>query len=271
MSDDHNADECKRFAGERETPCGWLAVGEFFTDRERAIQAAGKTPVIDVFSGDQMHRVQVRSEERQLAAEELARQLRISSEQARSAQPAPVVPVLPQRIPTHQERGINDPGWNACIDAMLSAAPAQGQQVECQECQGCERLHDELDEVTADRDGCAYQRDQLLAELSALKAQQVGQCPVYATLNGAGEVRLQTPDGSHQIFRRLHTGEVTGLDLMLVDPAPQPAPAHGVAGLVEALRAFDIAAKESKSIIGFAGKCMGLLKHARAALAAHDK
>jgi DNA repair ATPase RecN len=58
--------------------------------------------------------------------------------------------------------------------------------------------------------------------------------------------------------------------IMRMEPtyAPELRRLHEVnAELVEALKAFDDAAKDSKSIIGFSGKALPLLKKARAAIA----
>lgn len=127
-------------------------------------------------------------------------------QKARAAQPAPVVPegyaVVPvEPTPAMLDVAVShalmvslsgDYNWSAYMrDVWLrmvaAAAPAQGQQVECQE---CERLRSEIEVVTAQRDaaqtiigGLQVIIDDQCDELSALKAQQVGQHPDDAAVD----------------------------------------------------------------------------------------
>lgn len=64
-------------------PYGWVAAGNFYTDREAAITAAGKTPCIEVYNRQQMAASERRSAERQGAAEELARLLNAEGKETR--------------------------------------------------------------------------------------------------------------------------------------------------------------------------------------------
>ena len=64
-------------------PYGWVAAGGFYTDRQAAIEAAGKTPCIEVYSRPQMDASENRSLQRQAVAEELARQLKASGGEIR--------------------------------------------------------------------------------------------------------------------------------------------------------------------------------------------
>jgi hypothetical protein len=66
----------------------------------------------------------------------------------------------------------------SCID--LTMEPSLPGAIECKDTPLCRHsaalagyalLRDELDDIRADRDGCAHQRDQLRAELAAIKAQ----------------------------------------------------------------------------------------------------
>ena len=155
--------------------------------------------------------------------------------QARAAQPAPVVPegyVLVPIKPTIEmvevgyEEGIGKPdrsGHARVIeqyDAMLAAAPAQGQQVEWRTTAVM------LEQANA---GLAQLNGKLRAELSALKAQQVGQEP-------AGEVHLRKGGGISLLHVELAQPLPPGTKLYT---APQPAPAQDVAGLVEAAKKAD--------------------------------
>lgn len=73
---------------------------------------------------------------------------------------------------------------------------------------------------------------------------------------------LRLADGLEQGFQ---TGSISA---QLDQAAAELRRLHEVnAELVEALKAFDDAAKDSKSIIGFSGKALPLLKKARAAIA----
>lgn len=191
--------------------------------------------------------------------------------QDRAAQPAPVVPVLPQRIPTHQERGINDPGWNACIDAMLSAAPAQGQQVECQECERLARQVKHWQDLSVANRNVA---DEALAELSVLKEQQVGQEPVAWRYTSA-QSPLSRPEKKwhyQETFPKWDDRKVCEIgQLQALYTAPQPAPAQDVAGLVK--RCMD---EEAAHWTGDSRQAVRLAlddAYARVliALAAHDK
>ena len=108
---------------------------------------------------------------------------------------------------------------------------AQGQQVGCQE---CGRLRGDFEEL-AERYGklqagedsllaeVVTERDQALAELSALKAQQVGQEP-------AGEVHLRKGGGIRLLHVELAQPLPPGTKLYT---APQPAPAQDVAEVLE--------------------------------------
>lgn len=64
-------------------PYGWIAAGNFYTEREAAISAAGKTPCIEVYSRRQMDASERRSAERQGVAEELARLLNAAGNETR--------------------------------------------------------------------------------------------------------------------------------------------------------------------------------------------
>ena len=108
---------------------------------------------------------------------------------------------------------------------------AQGQQVECQE---CERLRGDFEEL-AERYGklqagedsllvkVVTERDHLRAELSALKAQQVGQEPVAIANKGDHAFWVKWTDAGK---------DLRGPGIKLYT-APQPAPAQDVAGLLE--------------------------------------
>lgn len=159
-----------------------------------------------------------------------------------------------------------DPGVNPAgvtingeplLDAMLAAAPAQGQQVECQE---CERLREEVAELDALR----QKQSDLLSEtaiavrgpepaltryshadipsrvkvvvdeLAALKAQQVGQGPAYEkpydySAGYRGHYDPKDPSDLRKMVAHLESL----LDAIPDGPlytAPQPAPAQDVAG-----------------------------------------
>jgi hypothetical protein len=105
----HNADECKRFAGERERFEAWY-------ERTYGVRA---------FAQNVDH-----------SYTEPTTEMIWAGWQARAAQPAPVVPdeategdAPRMSADTEPELAWRD-GWNACRDAMLAAAPAQGQQVD---------------------------------------------------------------------------------------------------------------------------------------------
>jgi hypothetical protein len=93
--------------GDDETPApyGWVGAGQFFTAREDAADAAGKTPCVEVYSRPQLLAVLARSAERQEVAEELARQVRLSGDEVRrlrealdsAAQPCQRCPCRPIR------------------------------------------------------------------------------------------------------------------------------------------------------------------------------
>ncbi|WP_339733308.1 hypothetical protein [uncultured Pseudomonas sp.] len=74
-------------------PYGWVAAGGFYTDRQAAIEAAGKTPCIDVYSLPQMDASETRSLQRQAVAEYLAKELDSACAEIRAlkAQPSGVV------------------------------------------------------------------------------------------------------------------------------------------------------------------------------------
>ena len=100
--------------------------------------------------------------------------------------------------------------------SLVAAAPAQGQQVEWRTTAVM------LEQANA---GLAQLNGKLRAELSALKAQQVGQEPVAWRVTGAGGLTV-TPeypkwaeDDSRLLIESLYT-------------APQPAPAQDVAGWI---------------------------------------
>lgn len=76
-------------AGEQPAPYGWVAAGQFFTGRESAVNAAGKTPCVEVYSRPQVLAELARSAVRQAAAEELARQLRQTCDELRALKSAP--------------------------------------------------------------------------------------------------------------------------------------------------------------------------------------
>lgn len=301
---DHNADECKRFAGERERFETWARNegyslsrdenGRLVSDVERAAWIGWKY---------------------------------------RAAQPAPVVPGWHRLVSTDWLKQIHrdldacqkliwanlrgcDPAYCADaqarlaeIDAMLAAAPAQGQQVEC------------LD-VAAERNAMQRQRDQArdqlarecndtdailrifgidpdeartdggflnvgkVRELAALKAQQAEQKPIdrdaihLAFEHKLREVNLPIYGNYKGDWRSLTREETADVVLGLL-AAPQPAPAQDVAGLIEALTE---AAQSLETISNGAGRdefmsdfgdvrgyARSRASVARAALAAHDK
>ncbi len=111
--------------------------------------------------------------------------------------------------------GVPSKGTRATLiyKAMLAAAPAQGQQVEWRTTAVM------LEQANA---GLAQLNGKLRAELSALKAQQVGQEP-------AGEVHLRTGGGISLLHVELAQPLPPGTKLYT---APQPAPAQDVGGLV---------------------------------------
>lgn len=76
-------------AGEQPAPYGWVAAGQFFAAREDAVDAAEKTPCVEVYSRPQVLAILDRSAERQALAEELARQLRQTCDELRALKSAP--------------------------------------------------------------------------------------------------------------------------------------------------------------------------------------
>lgn len=76
-------------AGEQPAPYGWVAAGQFFAAREDAVDAAEKTPCVEVYSRPQVLAILDRSAERQTLAEELARQLRQTCDELRALKSAP--------------------------------------------------------------------------------------------------------------------------------------------------------------------------------------
>lgn len=180
--------------------------------------------------------------------------------QARAAQPAPVVPEGWKLVPVEPTPAMLRAGVYVAVGAlpiykaMLAAAPAQGQQVECQE---CGRLRGDFEEL-AERYGklqagedsllakVVTERDQALAELSALKAQQAEQKPVRFVEDREVLARLLEDDdqciGDYHAFQGA-TGISLGSDhgiwraayaagmVRQAKAAPQPAPAQDVAGL----------------------------------------
>lgn len=147
---DHNADECKRFAGERE-----------------AFEAA----------------VEVVNERGWASSTDLARQI---WQLARTAQPAPVVPEGYRLVPVEattemvraavreadRQESLFGYDGSAFWRAMLAAAPAQGQQVECQE---CEVLRDQRAAWIRQAAELGSALDAAQAELAALKALHSGE------------------------------------------------------------------------------------------------
>ena len=87
------------------------------------------------------------------------------------ADPCASMPNYPHRFGTNL---LNAEQAKAMLLHVLTAAPAQGHQVECQE---CERLRAMLTDWEADANLLEKERDEARAELSALKAQQVEQHP----------------------------------------------------------------------------------------------
>ena len=180
--------------------------------------------------------------------------------QARAAQPAPVVPegfkaLLDRIVPRLDAGGPNpiDPEIHHCewtlyqererIHAEFAAAPAQGQQVEWRTTAVM------LEQANA---GLAQLNGKLRAELSALKAQQVGQEPQRCQCCG-----YLVTESEHRGCLRAAT--------------PQPAPSQDVAGLVK--RCMD---EEAAHWTGDSRQAVRLAlddAYARVliALAAHDK
>ena len=117
----------------------------------------------------------------------------------------------------------------------VAAAPAQGQQVECQE---CERLREENERLGWDyaaarnaHDSCLADLVATRAELSALKAQQVGQEPFgYLADDGGSMVAFFRAEEKDQFDA--FCAEAEPLNKVALYTAPQPAPAQGVAGSI---------------------------------------
>ena len=147
--------------------------------------------------------------------------------------------------------------------SLVAAAPAQGQQVECQQCgqlrdvvevwkqmlreqqelyaDAMKAIGEALGIDVSDEPRCkhvAAEAASLRAKLSALKAQQVGQEP-------AGEVHLRTGGGISLLHVELAQSLPPGTKLYT---APQPAPAQDVAGLVELLREADQELKDWQDV-----------------------
>ena len=237
----HNTDECKRFAGEL-----WAVHAQGpddiypAFDRADAERHAAELNAIQTPPGISVGAVVIPSPMSPLEHwKELAEQEREHKAQviARAAQPAPVVPegyVLVPIKPTIEmveagyEEGIGKPdrsGHARVIeqyDAMLAAAPAQGQQVEWRTTAVM------LEQANA---GLAQLNGKLRAELSALKAQQVGQEPAVpecverirtllprfeAGVNWTGEDAAELAEAAYDAAELLTT---------------KPAPSQDVAGL----------------------------------------
>lgn len=170
--------------------------------------------------------------------------------QDRAAQPAPVVPdgfkaLLDRIVPRLDAGGPNpiDPELHHCewtlyqererIHAEFAAAPAQGQQVECRECARMARQVKHWQDLAVANRKVA---DEALAELAALKAQQVGQEPFgYLADDGGSMVAFFRAEEKDQFDA--FCAEAEPLNKVVLYTAPQPAPAQDVAGLVEALEA----------------------------------
>ena len=180
----------------------------------------------------------------------------------RAAQPAPVVPEGYALVPVQMTDDMRDAGNIHVLNRgtlariwadVLAAAPAQGQQVECQE---CERLRRSLDQAYANYNQVSFastergkERDRLGRELyernnenyalrvqlSALKAQQVGQEPVGYTTAGMLAIAKELPL-TGRIGARCKADERWNVPLYTT---PQPALAQDVAGLVEAAKKAD--------------------------------
>lgn len=289
---DHNADECKRFAGERERFEAWY-------ERTYGVRA---------FAQNVDH-----------SYTEPTTEMIWAGWLARAAQPAPVVPEgLPSVLDEYErqtkqlpcqheirERGCSTYNWRMSVirdlRAMLAAAPAQGQQVECQE---CEVLRDQRAAWIRQAAELGSALDAAQAELAALKALHSGEhgmpsdgWPTYhkrkmETLRDLITARyerqiaalkaqqaeqkpyawaLALPDG-RVVLEKAYPhwiGGDTGGDGYSVTPlytAPQPAPAQDVA---EALRELIEFAEPTLQRLGFG--YMGKVEKARRALAAHDK
>lgn len=143
-------------------------------------------------------------------------------EQPGAAQPAPVVPAgyvmvpvkpTPEMVRAAEEAYMPFGDMDIALRmGVLAAAPAQGQQVEWRTTAVM------LEQANA---GLAQLNGKLRAELSALKAQQVGQEP-------AGEVHLRKGGGISLLHVELAQPLPPGTKLYT---APQPAPSQDVAGL----------------------------------------
>lgn len=114
------------------------------------------------------------------------------------------------------------------IEAILAAAPAQGQQVECQE---CERLRAEVTRLHALVSNYRTAESLLCAELAALKAQQVEQKPVEAVHLGWDYLDDRTKVATYFV-------PCPGDTPPKLYTEPQPAPAQGVAEKDALLREF---------------------------------
>lgn len=206
MSNDHNADECKRFAGERERFEAWFRDKYKMPDRipfnwegegialllegwqARAAQPAPVVPerlaeridqaITDFTHGRASMRVPPLPHDVDMVLGEcltLVRQLAAAPAQVLSFKDDPRKPHELSAAGCRCVRfGEGNPHW----PCPIHAAPAQGQQVECQE---CERLKfaievaktDELDAaVYAATESLKHELWEAQAELAALKAQQ---------------------------------------------------------------------------------------------------
>lgn len=117
--------------------------------------------------------------------------------------------------------------WNTrAQSALLAAAPAPAQQVECQECM---LKQPEIDLLWSDRRKDADLIHQLRAELAALKAQQVGQ-ELDELRRSCAEILGQDPE-TWPSHGNAPLAIASALALA-VSTAPQPAPAQDVAGKV---------------------------------------
>lgn len=146
----------------------------------------------------------------------------------------------------HVEKGDPVDVANFCMllqqrGESIAAAPAQGQQVEWRTTAVM------LEQANA---GLAQLNGKLRAELSALKAQQVGQEPQRCQC-----CRYLVTESEHRGCLRA--------------AAPQPAPAQDVAGLVEALRVADEYLSDNP--FNEIGSRSILHRQMQDALAAHDK
>jgi hypothetical protein len=314
--DDHNDDECKRFAGEREAIKTLLR----YASGEIGHQGLGLCP-------DDLEGHDSRDPECTVCLAMVA---------LAAAQPAPVVPEGYVLVPEKKETGkwesarIGDfnAGWNACRDSVVSllekaawmeldttkrsiaiqdemramlavapAAPAQGQQVECQE---CERLREEVAELDALR----QRQSDLLSEtaiavrgpepaltryshadipsrvkvvvdeLAALKAQQAEQkpkqdellsafCQWYRSLHGYAPYHPRGSEGVEAF--------AAGAEWQSTRTAPRPAPAQDVADDLRFLADYVWRSSCGHALPNYLALGRFPLDVAKAALAARDK